>query len=162
VCAGFQINSWFPIFFPALLKYFGWSKAQLGLMSTAFSGGFLPSVVVAGWLLDRIEAHWVMGAGAIVVAGGSLLASHAGSFSMLFAANLILGVGLGASTFVPAALVIATWAGILDKVLAYMRTNVRTPKPAFSEEVMMSAHGHPQPGPDEEQPCVVNLLTCII
>src|ERR1700757_1767701 len=80
----------FPIFFPALLKYFGWSKAQLGLMSTAFSGGFLPSVVVAGWLLDRIEVHWVMGAGSIVVAGGFLLASHAGSFSMLFAANLIL------------------------------------------------------------------------
>src|SRR5215468_1014790 len=26
----------FPIFFPALLKYFDWSKAQLGLMSMAF------------------------------------------------------------------------------------------------------------------------------
>jgi len=99
----------FPIFFPALLKYFGWSKAQLGLMSTAFSGGFLPSVVVAGWLLDRIEAHWVMGAGAIVLTGGFLLASHAVSFYMLFTANLILCVGLGASTFVPASLVIANW-----------------------------------------------------
>lgn len=39
----------FPIFFPALLKYFGWSKARLGLMSTGFSMGFVPSVLVAGW-----------------------------------------------------------------------------------------------------------------
>jgi len=99
----------FPIFFPPLLKYFGWSKAQLGLMSTAFSAGFLPSVVVAGWLLDRIEARWVMSAGAIIVVGGFLLASQAGSFAALFAANLMLGLGLGASTFVPASLVIANW-----------------------------------------------------
>lgn len=99
----------FPIFFPPLLKYFGWSKAKLGLMSTAFSAGFLPSVVIAGWLLDRIEARWVMGAGAIVVTSGFLLASRAGSFAALFAANLMLGLGLGASTFVPASLVIANW-----------------------------------------------------
>jgi len=56
-----------------------------------------------------MEARWVMGAGAIVVAGGFLLASHTDSFSTLFAANLMLGVGLGASTFVPASLVIANW-----------------------------------------------------
>jgi fucose permease len=47
----------FPIFFPALLKNFGWSKARLGLMSMGFSVGFIPSVLVAGWLLDRIEAR---------------------------------------------------------------------------------------------------------
>lgn len=41
--------------------------------------------------------------------GGFVLASRSGSFSMLFAANVILGLGLGASTFVPAALVIANW-----------------------------------------------------
>jgi hypothetical protein len=51
----------FPIFFPALLNNFGWSKARLGLMSMGFS------------------------------------------------VDVILGLGLGASTFVPAALVIANW-----------------------------------------------------
>lgn len=99
----------FPIFFPALLKYFGWSKARLGLMSTGFSAGFVPSVLVAGWLLDRIEARWVMGTGAMLVVAGLVLASRSGSFSTLLAANVIIGVGLGAATFVPAALVIANW-----------------------------------------------------
>jgi MFS family permease len=99
----------FPIFFPALLKNFGWSKARLGLMSMGFSVGFIPSVLVAGWLLDRIEARWVMGTGAMLVVGGFVLASRSGAFSTLFAANVILGLGLGASTFVPAALVIANW-----------------------------------------------------
>ena len=99
----------FPIFFPALLKNFGWSKARLGLMSMGFSVGFIPSVLVAGWLLDRIEARWVMGTGAMLVVGGFVLASRSDAFSTLFAANVILGLGLGASTFVPAALVIANW-----------------------------------------------------
>jgi len=51
----------------------------------------------------------VMGTGAMFVVGGFVLASRSGAFSTLFAANVILGLGLGASTFVPAALVIANW-----------------------------------------------------
>ena len=47
----------FPIFFPALLKNFGWSKARLGLMSMGFSVGFIPSVLVAGWLLLGVIGH---------------------------------------------------------------------------------------------------------
>jgi MFS family permease len=78
-------------------------------MSMGFSVGFIPSVLVAGWLLDRIEAGWVMGTGAILVVGGFVLVSRSGAFSTLFTANVILGLGLGASTFVPAALVIANW-----------------------------------------------------
>src|ERR1700736_5170660 len=60
----------FPIFFSALLKYFGWSKAQMALISSGLSLSLGISAPFAGWLLDRIEARWVMGVGAALVVPG--------------------------------------------------------------------------------------------
>src|SRR5712692_6159977 len=39
----------FPIFFPALLKYFGWSKAQMALISSGLSLSLGISAPFAGW-----------------------------------------------------------------------------------------------------------------
>jgi MFS family permease len=99
----------FPIFFPALLKYFGWSKAQMALISSGLSLSFGISGPFAGWVLDRIEARWVMGVGAALVVAGFITASRADTFAQLLTGNITLGVGLGASTVMPAALVISNW-----------------------------------------------------
>src|ERR1700730_15177650 len=100
-----------PIFFPALLKYFGWSKAQMALISSGLSLSLGISAPFAGWVLDRIEARWVMGVGAALVVVGFIMASRADTFAQLLAGNVTLGVGLGASTVLPSALVISNWFG---------------------------------------------------
>jgi MFS transporter, OFA family, oxalate/formate antiporter len=101
----------FPVFFPALLRHFGWSREHLAMVSAALALAIGVTGPVAGWLLDRIEARWVMAAGAALTVTGFVLASRSSSFAQLLAANVILGVGLGAGSVLPAALVIANWFG---------------------------------------------------
>jgi hypothetical protein len=62
-----------------------------------------------GWLLDRIEARFVMGAGATFAVLGLLSASRSNSFESLLLSVLLLGFGLGASTWLAASTVIANW-----------------------------------------------------
>jgi len=100
-----------PVFLGALLKAFGWSHSR---------ASWIPSVIIlavgitgpiAGWLLDRLEARIVMGVGAALAGVSFIAASRATSFTELLIANLTLGVGLGASAWLPASVVIANWFG---------------------------------------------------
>ncbi|HXW83337.1 MAG TPA: MFS transporter [Candidatus Binataceae bacterium] len=99
------------IFITPLLKTFPWSRAQVSTLQggLALTAGLCAPLV--GWLLDRIEARVVMVAGAITSAGAYLVAANAHSYSLMLAAYLILGLGVGAATFLPASLVIANWFG---------------------------------------------------
>src|SRR5580658_6502316 len=99
------------VFFTPLLKQFGWGRAQLSTLqgSLAISAGF--SAPLVGWLLDKIEARLVMVFGALCAAGAYLWASQVHSFSPMLGAYLLLGVGIGAATLLPAALVISNWFG---------------------------------------------------
>ena len=100
-----------PVFLPPLLKYFGWSRARV---STLGSAGALMGAVcgpLVGWLVDRIEARKVMIFGALTVGAGFLIASRSNSYSLLLVANLIIAIGVTASTLLPASLVIASWFG---------------------------------------------------
>jgi MFS family permease len=100
------------LFFPHLLKHFGWKRAQLSTLQGAalpLSAGL--SAPLIGWLLDRVEARVVMVAGAIMTGVAFLIASRVDSFGPLFGAYVLLGVGIGASTLLPCALVIANWFG---------------------------------------------------
>lgn len=100
-----------PIFVGALLKSFHWSHVRVAWIPSilALSVGF--SAPLAGWLLDRLEARLVMGASAIVAGIGLIAAGHSHTFGGLFCSIVIFGVGLGASTWLPASLVIANWFG---------------------------------------------------
>jgi len=100
------------LFFPYLLKYFGWKRAQLSTLQGAalpLSAGL--SAPLIGWLLDRVEARVVMVAGAIMTGISFLVASRVDSFGPLFGAYVLLGIGIGASTLLPCSLVIANWFG---------------------------------------------------
>ena len=100
------------LFFPHLLKHFGWSRAQLSTlagMALPLSAGL--SAPLVGWLLDRVEARVVMIGGAALTALAFLTASRVNSFGPLFAAYVMLGVGIGASTLLPCSMVIANWFG---------------------------------------------------
>ncbi|HVA79759.1 MAG TPA: MFS transporter [Candidatus Binataceae bacterium] len=99
------------LFFPQLVKQFGWSHARTAWLTSALalSAGFCAPL--AGWLLDRIEARTVMAAGAALTGGAFLMASVSHSFAPMLIAYLILGVGIAAATLLPCAMVIANWFG---------------------------------------------------
>jgi sugar phosphate permease len=100
------------LFFPHLLKEFGWSRTQLSTMqgfALPISAGISSPLI--GWLLDRVEARIVMVTGAAMTGIAFLCASRVHAFAPLFAANVLLGVGIGASTLLPCSLVIANWFG---------------------------------------------------
>src|SRR5438270_10892252 len=71
-----------PIFLAALLKAFGWSHARVGSIIGGMSLAVGISAPIAGWLLDRFEARWVMGTGAILAVAGLLGASNSHAFGM--------------------------------------------------------------------------------
>jgi sugar phosphate permease len=92
------------VFFTPLLKQFGWDRAHLSTLqgSLAISAGI--SAPLIGWLLDKIEARIVMVVGAVLAGIAYLLASQVHSFTPMLGAYLLLGVGIGAATLLPAAL----------------------------------------------------------
>ncbi len=98
-----------PIFLAALLKAFNWSHERVGSLIGGLALAVGISAPIAGWLLDRIEARWVMGTGAIMAVLGLLGASSSHTFGTLLASIILLGIGLGASTWLAASLVIVNW-----------------------------------------------------
>jgi MFS family permease len=100
-----------PVFVGALLKAFGWSHTRVSWIPCALMLAVGVTGPITGWLLDRFEARLVMGVGAALVVVGFIAASRATTFTELIIANLALGVGLGASGWLPASLVIANWFG---------------------------------------------------
>jgi MFS family permease len=99
----------FGVFFPPLLKEFHGTHASISLCATAivlFTGAAAP---LAGWLIKLVDVRAVMGAGA-TLAGVSLLGiSRAASFNHLLGWYVLLGIGLGGSTMVPASLILTNW-----------------------------------------------------
>jgi MFS family permease len=59
-----------PIFLAALLNAFGWSHARAGAIIGGLSLAIGVAAPVAGWLLDRYEARFVMGSGAVMAVLG--------------------------------------------------------------------------------------------
>ena len=100
-----------PVFVAALLGAFGWSKAQVSWIAAVSSLGIGLVGPAAGWLLDRYDARYVMGTGALLVGLGALASAFCSSYAGLIAATAVYSIGLGASTVLPASLVIANWHG---------------------------------------------------
>ena len=99
----------FGVFFPPLLKEFHGSHASISLCATAivlFTGAAAP---VAGWLIKLVDVRLVMGAGATLAGFSMLGISRAASFNHLLVWYVLLGVGFGGSTMVPASLILTNW-----------------------------------------------------
>ncbi|HYB90202.1 MAG TPA: MFS transporter, partial [Candidatus Binataceae bacterium] len=97
------------VFFPALLKSFGWSRARLsaGIAAGAVCAGLVGPVV--GWLLDRFDARNVMVAGVAMIGFGYFGISRTHAFEQFLIMNLIVGAGFSAATGIPTSVVIANW-----------------------------------------------------
>jgi MFS family permease len=100
-----------PIFLDALLKAFGWSHSTVSWMPAVLVLAVGIMGPIAGWLLDRFDARIVMGAGAALTGASFIAASQANTFAQLLCAYVLVGVGLGASSWLPASVIIANWFG---------------------------------------------------
>jgi len=97
------------VFFTPLLKQFGWTRAKLSLLQSTMGLTMGAAMPLAGWMLDRVEARVVMLAGALLAGVAFAAASQAHSFAPMLAAYILFGVGMGASTTLPAAFVVSNW-----------------------------------------------------
>lgn len=100
-----------PVFLGALLKAFGWSHSKVSWMPAVLVLAVGITGPVAGWLLDRIDVRIVMGSGAALTGASFIAASRANTFTELLIAYVLIGVGLGASAWLPASVIIANWFG---------------------------------------------------
>jgi MFS family permease len=96
------------IFYNPIAKEFGLSRAKFSSLATAFSLSFLVGGLVAGWLLDRIGAQFVVVGGAMVVIGGLLVASAASSFNAMLLAYFLIGLGVSAA-IITSYMVVNNW-----------------------------------------------------
>jgi MFS family permease len=98
-----------PVFFLPVVTHFGWTRARL---SVALSIGWITGGATGpliGWIADRVDPKRMMIAGAAVTGLAWLALSRANSFAEFLAINGVFGICVGASTFIPASLVIASW-----------------------------------------------------
>jgi len=97
------------VFFLPVVEHFGWSRALFSLLAATapLAAGFSSPAI--GSLLDRYGARRIMIAGAMMVALSFLALSRADSAAAFFVIFIVLGVGITASTIIPAALVITHW-----------------------------------------------------
>jgi len=102
---------------PAILRHFGWPRAQLGLVFLAAGVAAMLSVPLAGWLLDRIKAQIVVSIGAITATCGLVCAGEANSFPAMMASFVVFGAGAGFAGYVSTAFIVANWF-IRDRGLA--------------------------------------------
>jgi MFS family permease len=100
-----------PVFVGALLKAFGWSHSKVSWMPAVLVLAVGITGPLVGWLLDRFDVRIVMGTGAALTGASFIAASRATTFTEMLIAYLLIGVGLGASAWLPASVVIANWFG---------------------------------------------------
>ncbi|MDO8432741.1 MAG: MFS transporter [Candidatus Binatus sp.] len=99
------------VFLPALIKAYGWSRARVSMLGGAAALAAGASGPIVGWMLDRIDARKIMVGGVMTVALGLMSLSLANSFAQFILINIVVGVGITASTVIPTSLVVANWFG---------------------------------------------------
>lgn len=82
-----------------LKEEFSLSSTQLGYLLSAFFWSYTLCQLVVGWLVDRYDVKWVYGVGFLVWSLAMAATGWVNSFTALFAARLVLGIG--ESVFLP-------------------------------------------------------------
>ncbi len=78
---------------PMLKSELGLSNAQMGILFSAFFWSYAPLQPLAGWLAQRFDVRYVLGAGLAVWAMATALTGFAHSFTLLLALRVLLGIG---------------------------------------------------------------------
>ena len=78
---------------PLLKNELGLSDVRLGILLGAFFYSYAFFQIASGWLVDHIDVKWMLAAGFFVWSVATAATGLAGSFALLLAARLVLGVG---------------------------------------------------------------------
>lgn len=84
---------------PLLKGDLGLSNAQFGMLVSAFYWTYAPMQLLAGWMAERIDVHRMLAAGLALWSLATVATGIAGSFIVMIALRLLLG--LGESVFYP-------------------------------------------------------------
>ncbi|WP_019447641.1 MFS transporter [Cupriavidus sp. BIS7] len=107
------------VFTPPIQQAFQCSNEAAARVATVFLLTMTLAMPAAGWLLDRMSPRPVMTGGAALTVLGYLAASQAGDITQLTAMLGVAGVGVGASTYVPAITLTSRWISPSRQGLAF-------------------------------------------
>ena len=99
----------FPVYYPALISSFGWSRAQLLFGNTALQWAFGLSGLVWGILAERRGIRFVLSIGSGFVAAACLLFGRMQALWQLYAICFVLGAGLSAMGYLTNQMLQARW-----------------------------------------------------
>ncbi|CAG2137321.1 L-lactate transporter [Cupriavidus yeoncheonensis] len=107
------------VFTPPIQQAFQCSNELAARVATVFLLAMTLAMPAAGWLLDRMSPRPVMTGGAALTVLGYLAAAQAGDIAQLTAMLGVAGVGVGASTYVPAITLASQWIAPSRQALAF-------------------------------------------
>src|SRR4030067_2746570 len=107
----------YSILLPEMIKEFQMTKAQAGIIKSAFSLTYLLFAPLMGWLTDRIGGRNVISFFCLFLGGGTFLMGKAETFPGSAIFYSIVGLG-AAATWVPIATLIKNWFGEKKRGLA--------------------------------------------
>ncbi|HLH76877.1 MAG TPA: MFS transporter [Candidatus Binataceae bacterium] len=99
------------VFLTPLIRAFGWSHAEAARIAFATYIAGAVAAPLVGWIMDRLDARWVIGAGLVTVALGYYCASHADSIWSMMAAFALLGTGAMLAGMLSNMVVAVNWFG---------------------------------------------------
>lgn len=97
------------MFLGPVMSAFDSTNAKVSQATTCFLLAMTLATPLLGLLINRIGARSVMTAGAVMVAAGYWMAAGSDTADDFIVAMAIAGAGVGASTYVPSTIVIASW-----------------------------------------------------
>jgi len=98
----------YSVLLPEMIKDLQMTKAQAGMIKSAFSLAYLLFAPLMGWLTDRIGGRWVISFFCLFLGGGTFLMSKANSLTLGVIFYSIVGVG-AAATWVPIVTLTQNW-----------------------------------------------------
>src|SRR5215472_10844125 len=78
---------------PLLKSELALSDPRLGILLAAFFWSYACFQIASGWLVDHLDVKWMLAAGFFVWSLATAATGLAGSFALLLAARLVLGLG---------------------------------------------------------------------
>ena len=100
----------FSVFFVAILKEFGWSRAATAGIFSLFTLAHSGAAIAIGALLDRFGPRKVLPIGSILIVIGLLVSSRTETLWQLYISyGLITAIGICAIGFVSQSIILPTW-----------------------------------------------------
>ena len=115
---GFTLNA-FSIFTLPLIEMFECSHEEAARIATVFMISMTLAMPAAGWLLDHAAPRPVMAGGGLLTGLAYLAAAHGADLGAFTVAIALCGVGVGASTYVPAFILVSHWFAPRRQGLAF-------------------------------------------